>query len=164
MRIKFAGIKSGKRQQLQDDGRLEEDVDDEHGWEEQQIRKAMASKSGPAFGGENLLPPSTSGSAVPSPREDTFEAERMERPSAVSYNLEGIKGRLQQRRVDLGQADHVKNRNYILNDLVKIYFQVTLETSLLCSYPNACWDSNPRLNNLKSVSTTTTTTFVSSPP
>lgn len=105
VRIKFAGIKSGKRQDLQGNGQVVVDDDDEHGWEEQQIRKAILKNSGSGLGPEVLYqpPPAViSGPEFVPYSGDNFSSYDVERldlnpKSAISYNLEGIKGRLQQR-------------------------------------------------------------------
>jgi uncharacterized protein RhaS with RHS repeats len=100
VRIKFAGIKSGKRPEAQGNGQVVEEDDDEHVWEEQQIRKAMAKNSGSNFGPEILYPPPPviSGPEISGESFQSLHAERSApNMTAASYNLEGIKGRLQQR-------------------------------------------------------------------
>ena len=104
VRIKFAGIQSGKRPADVDGNSqivIGEDEDEEHGWEQQQIRKAILPSSN--FGSENLFPPPAqppfvSGQQASGDGFPTYDVERVAPTSAaVSYNLEGIKGRIQLR-------------------------------------------------------------------
>ena len=98
VRIKLAGIKSGKRQ---GNGQMVVEDDDEHGWEEQQIRKAILKN--PTLGPEALFPPPppviSGHESIPYSVDSGFDLSKIDLnpKSAITYNLEGIKGRLQQR-------------------------------------------------------------------
>ena len=103
VRIKFAGVKSGKREEF-DNGRMDDDDDDEHGWEEQQIRKAMKNL-GTNYISEAPTPSVASEVSQFSSEMSVFPSYDADRMSvgntAITYNLEGIKGRLKLRYVSL---------------------------------------------------------------
>ena len=96
VRIKFAGVKTGKREEF-DNGRINDDEDDEHGWEEQQIRKAMKNL-GTHYISEAPTPQVVSEDSQYSSEMSVFPSYDADKMSvgntAITYNLEGIKGRL----------------------------------------------------------------------
>ncbi len=97
VRIKFAGIKSGKRPDM-GNGR-DETEEEEHGWEEQQIRKAVKNTA-VGFNSEPLLapPPPPTISMPSSEMFPKYDGDRLAQGNTnITYNLEGIKGRLKQR-------------------------------------------------------------------
>ena len=97
VRIKFAGIKSGKRPDMGND--RDETEEEEHGWEEQQIRKAVKN-TGVGYNSESLLapPPPPTISMTPTDMLPKYDGGKFSQVNTnITYNLDGIKGRLKQR-------------------------------------------------------------------
>lgn len=123
VRIKFTGIKSGKRPDIGNGGH--EVADDEHGWEEQQIRKVMkgATFNNDSAAPSNLSTPRSEFSGYPN--EGTLfqpvEEERISQHTVapISYNLEGIKGRLKQRLASQHEVHrrHESDLDKVVDDL-----------------------------------------------
>jgi hypothetical protein len=78
----------------------DETEEEEHGWEEQQIRKAVKNTGPVGFNTESLLapPPPPNISMTPSEMFPKYDSDILPQAHTnITYNLEGIKGRLKQR-------------------------------------------------------------------